>query len=87
MPPPAPRAREWVAARTCRHAEPSEGELNKTVQFPVAPGKMGDVRKADVLWMTMQDQIHHRGQFSVYLRLAGAKVPSICGPTADETWM
>jgi len=28
--------------------------------------------------------IHHRGQFSVYLRLAGAKVPSIYGGSADE---
>jgi uncharacterized damage-inducible protein DinB len=28
--------------------------------------------------------IHHRGQLSVYLRLAGAAVPSIYGPSADE---
>ena len=28
--------------------------------------------------------IHHRGQLSVYLRLVGAKVPSIYGPSADE---
>jgi uncharacterized damage-inducible protein DinB len=37
-----------------------------------------------VLWAELHDQIHHRGQFSVYLRLAGARVPSIYGPTADE---
>jgi uncharacterized damage-inducible protein DinB len=65
----------------------SDDQLNKTIQFPVGPGKMGDFRVADILWMTVQDQVHHRGQFSVYLRLAGAKVPSIYGPTADETWM
>ncbi len=65
----------------------SEADLNRTVQFPVGPGKMADVRVMDVLWMTTQDQIHHRGQFSVYLRLVGAKVPSIYGPTADEPWM
>jgi len=65
----------------------SEEDLNKMIQFPVGPGKMGDFRKADVLWTTVQDQIHHRGQFSVYLRIAGGKVPSIYGPTADETWM
>jgi uncharacterized damage-inducible protein DinB len=65
----------------------SDEDLNKMIQFPVGPGKMGDFRKADVLWTTVQDQIHHRGQFSVYLRIAGAKVPSIYGPTADETWM
>jgi uncharacterized damage-inducible protein DinB len=33
------------------------------------------------------DQIHHRGQFSVYLRMADGKVPSIYGPSLDEPWM
>lgn len=28
--------------------------------------------------------IHHRGQLSVYLRLLGAGLPSVYGPTADE---
>ncbi len=65
----------------------SESDLNRTVQFPIGPGKMGDFRAMDVLWMTLMDQIHHRGQLSVYMRLAGAKVPSIYGPTADEPWM
>ena len=27
---------------------------------------------------------HHRGQLTVYLRLNGAKVPAIYGPSADE---
>jgi len=27
---------------------------------------------------------HHRGQLTVYLRLNGAAVPSIYGPSADE---
>jgi uncharacterized damage-inducible protein DinB len=27
---------------------------------------------------------HHRGQFGVYLRLAGAQVPSTYGPSGDE---
>ncbi|MBI2670382.1 DinB family protein [Candidatus Woesearchaeota archaeon] len=65
----------------------SEEELNKTMKFPVAPKKMADVRRMDVLWFTLMDMIHHRGQFSVYLRLVSAKVPSIYGPTADEPWM
>lgn len=30
--------------------------------------------------------IHHRGQMSVYLRLVDVPVPSIYGPTADESW-
>jgi uncharacterized damage-inducible protein DinB len=32
----------------------------------------------------MSHMIHHRGQLSVYLRLVGAKVPAIYGPSADE---
>jgi uncharacterized damage-inducible protein DinB len=40
----------------------------------------------EALWIELLDHIHHRGQFSVYLRVAGAKVPSIYGPTADYGW-
>ncbi|MGV8151236.1 MAG: DinB family protein [Candidatus Woesearchaeota archaeon] len=60
--------------------------LKKTLKFFVAPRTEGDVPKMELLWMMLMDQIHHRGQFSVYLRIAGAKVPSIYGPTADEPW-
>jgi uncharacterized damage-inducible protein DinB len=34
--------------------------------------------------VALSHMIHHRGQLSVYLRSAGAKVPSIYGPSADE---
>jgi uncharacterized damage-inducible protein DinB len=33
----------------------------------------------------MNHMIHHRGQMSVYLRLQNVPVPSIYGPSADET--
>ena len=66
--------------------ETPEEALNQTMQLPVAPGKMGELRRFDVVWQTLMDQVHHRGQLSVYLRLVGAKVPSIYGPTADEPW-
>lgn len=42
------------------------------------------VTALEVLWVELLDQIHHRGQFSIYLRLADATVPSIYGPTADD---
>ncbi len=44
-----------------------------------------DMPKVQVLraWV-LNHQIHHRGQLSVYLRLVGAPVPSIYGPSADE---
>ncbi len=64
----------------------SEEELNKTMKFSIGPKQVGDFRKLDLLWMILMDAVHHRGQFSVYLRMAGGKVPSIYGPTADEPW-
>lgn len=63
----------------------SNEAYNATVQFPASGGKGATLRTADVLWMTLYDMVHHRGQLSVYLRLAGGKVPSIYGPSADET--
>ncbi len=61
-------------------------EFHDTVKFFTAPKTIGDVPKGQFLWMLLHDQIHHRGQFSIYLRMAGGKVPSIYGPTADEPW-
>lgn len=34
--------------------------------------------------VVLNHMIHHRGQLSVYLRLIGAKVPGVYGPSADE---
>jgi uncharacterized damage-inducible protein DinB len=64
-----------------------DAELNKTVKFFTGPKQMGDMRKLDLLWFMLMDMVHHRGQLSVYLRMAGGKVPSIYGPSADEPWM
>ena len=61
-------------------------QLDTTVQFFAGPGKMRDYSRMEFLWFVLSDQIHHRGQFSIYLRMAGGKVPSIYGPTADEPW-
>jgi len=63
-----------------------DDQLFETVKFFVAPKTLGDIPKIQFMWMVLCDQIHHRGQFSVYLRMAGGKVPSIYGPTADEPW-
>ena len=61
--------------------------LSGSVTFPVAPKTMGNMSLGQFLWFLLHDQIHHRGQFSIYLRMADGKVPSIYGPTADEPWM
>jgi len=60
-------------------AQSGDEQLNKIIDFYGF-----QIRAIDALWAELHDQIHHRGQFSVYLRLVGARVPSIYGPTADE---
>lgn len=37
-----------------------------------------------MVWFTLFDLIHHRGQLSTYIRPMGGKVPSIYGPSADS---
>jgi uncharacterized damage-inducible protein DinB len=65
----------------------SDDDLEGNVKFLVAPKTLGDFRRIDFAWFLLSDQIHHRGQFSVYLRMAGGKVPSIYGPTAEQPWL
>jgi uncharacterized damage-inducible protein DinB len=48
----------------------------------------GTVVQEGPRYVMIQDTInhwaHHRGQMTVYLRLMGAKVPAIYGPSADD---
>ena len=41
--------------------------------------------KKDSVQSSLNHWVHHRGQLTVYLRLAGATVPAIYGPSADDT--
>jgi len=57
----------------------SEEDMNKEVEF--AGKKMtGDEFTMGMIF----DMIHHRGQLTVYIRLAGGQVPAIYGPSADD---
>lgn len=71
--------------RAMIEATPEE-KLSGTVRFFVGPKTMGDIPRMAVCWFLLHDQIHHRGQFSVYLRMVGGQVPSIYGPSLDEPW-
>lgn len=92
QPPPATwdevlRTFEKMGAETTRKLKAVHDEaFDKIIEFPVGPGKMGAVRVGQAVWMMLMDGVHHRGQFSVYLRMVGAKVPSIYGPSLDEPW-
>ena len=61
-------------------------------------GKMWTLRNGETVYFTMPKMAvlrgfalshlyHHRGQLSVYLRLTGAMVPGMYGPSKDETEM
>ncbi len=59
----------------------------ETVPFLAGKDKPIRVPRLGFLQIMLADEIHHRGQFSIYLRMADGRVPSIYGPTADEPWM
>jgi len=65
----------------------SDDDLHAKVHMFSGPKTMGEISRKDWIWFLLHDQIHHRGQFSVYLRMVDAKVPSIYGPSADEPWI
>lgn len=57
----------------------SDADLKKPVEFAGNESTAGEF-----IQFMLFDQIHHRGQMSVYIRLAGGKVPSVYGPSADD---
>ena len=93
-PPPPPETwSELLATLERMHQEyraliaaTPEEKLSQTIRFFVGPKTMGDIPRLVICWWLLHDQIHHRGQLSVYLRMVGGKVPSIYGPSLDEPW-
>lgn len=67
-------------------SDPGNSNLDGTSTFFTGPKQTGEFANAELLSFLLMDQVHHRGQFSLYVRMAGGKVPSIYGPSADEPW-
>ena len=65
---------------------PDNPNLEGSVEFYVGPKQKGQIPLDEFVEFMLHDQIHHRGQMSVYIRMAGGKVPAIYGPSADEPW-
>lgn len=61
----------------------TEDQFGRTVTSILKFGEW-KAPQPEVLWSNLLDQVHHRGQLTVYLREAGGKVPSIYGPSGDE---
>lgn len=66
--------------------DPGNPELQGTVSFYSGPKQTADMPIEAFAGFMLDDQIHHRGQLSVYVRMAGGMVPAIYGPSADEPW-
>lgn len=93
IPPPPPTIADIIGAftqasqaMTAAVSSQPASALQAPITVPVGKGTTAEVRKLDFLWLMLNDQIHHRGQLSVYTRMAGGKVPSMYGPSADEPW-
>jgi len=74
------------AAETARSAfEKTTDEHLKTEWKLLARGKVVmQAPRYEMIQDTLSHWSHHRGQMTVYLRLMGAKVPAIFGPSADD---
>ena len=54
-------------------------------QLLVSGRVVNEDSRLNVLRDTLMHLSHHRGQLTVYLRLNGATVPAVYGPSADDT--
>lgn len=62
----------------------TEERLTKPWRLLVSGRVVSEEPRHVVLRDTFMHLAHHRGQLTVYLRLNGAQVPAIYGPSADE---
>jgi uncharacterized damage-inducible protein DinB len=65
--------------------EKADDDFLKTSWLLLARGKVvAENPRAVFIQDTFNHWAHHRGQMTVYLRLMGAKVPALFGPSADD---
>jgi len=90
-PPPAEAAaivarfEKSAAAVDARLAGLAPAVWDRPAKFVVDGNAVWESPTGDMVWGFLFDAIHHRGQLSTYLRPMGGKVPSIYGPSADDS--
>jgi uncharacterized damage-inducible protein DinB len=74
------------AAASARKAleETSDAHLDTNWQLKARGKVVQEGSRHHMVQDTLNHWAHHRGQMTVYLRLMGAKVPALFGPSADE---
>lgn len=55
----------------------SDDAFNEMITFGSGSDNAVSMRRGDVLWLAIMDAAHHRGQFSVYIRMVGGKAPGL----------
>jgi len=71
-------------ARAALRAVDDEKLLTTNWRLRAGGQVVSDVPRHIALRDMLNHLAHHRGQMTVYLRLVGAKVPSVYGPSADD---
>jgi uncharacterized damage-inducible protein DinB len=62
----------------------SDDHLNTNWQLKAGGNVVMEAPRYEMIQDSLLHLAHHRGQMTVYLRLMGAKVPAIYGPSADD---
>ena len=81
------RFEKWSTELLDKVAALDDASQERNAQFLYQGAVVMEKPMVEFLWDFMFDAIHHRGQLSAYLRPMGGKVPSIYGPSADDTGM
>jgi uncharacterized damage-inducible protein DinB len=76
---------EAVADARAALADTSDAHLVTNWRLLVAGKVVNEAPRHVMIRDTFMHLSHHRGQLTVYLRLNGAQVPAIYGPSADDT--
>lgn len=72
-----------AAARTALEGATDE-RLSANWRLKARGKVVQEASRYEMIQDTINHWAHHRGQMTVYLRLMGARVPSLYGPSADE---
>ncbi len=66
-------------------AKTSDEHLQTSWKLLAGGNVVMEAPRYEMIQDTINHWAHHRGQMTVYLRLLGAKVPAIYGPSADDS--
>src|ERR1041385_5779954 len=75
---------ESAAEARAALAQTTDEHLETTWKLLARGHVVWEGSRKEMIQDTINHWVHHRGQMTVYLRLLGAKVPALFGPSADD---